>query len=83
MLIQFKFLNNKPKMAWFKFKLLITLKLNFNGGQFKNKCQKLVISKNGKIINKLFSWKLKILSNCIVKLEVENFDHLHLNTRVN
>ena len=42
------FLVNKPKMAQFlKFKFLISLKLNFIGGQFYQKYQKVVISKSG------------------------------------
>ena len=33
-----KFSINKPKMAWFlKFKFLILLKINLNGGQFYKK----------------------------------------------
>ena len=45
-----KFSINKQKMARFlKFKFLIILKLNFNGGQFyKKKYQIFVISKNCK-----------------------------------
>ena len=35
-----------------------------------------------KFIIKLSSWKLKILSICVVKFEVENFAHLRSNTRV-
>ena len=36
-----KFSINKPKMAWFlKFKFLILLKINFNGGQFYIKIKK-------------------------------------------
>ena len=73
-------------MALFlEFKFLIALKLNFNGDQFINKYQNLVISKSGKkVIFKLLSLKLKILSICVLKFEVDNFfEHLRSNTRVN
>ena len=35
-----------------------------------------------KVIINLKTNKLKILNNCIVSLEVENFEHLRSNTRV-
>ena len=42
-------IQNKPKMAWLlKFKFVIPLKLNFNGGNFINKYQNLIISKKWK-----------------------------------
>ena len=44
-----KILINKPKMAPFsEFKFLFALKFNFNGDNFINKYQNLVISKSGK-----------------------------------
>ena len=36
------------KSRFFKFKFLIALKINFNGVNFINKCQNLVISKSRK-----------------------------------
>ena len=46
---------NKSKIAWFaRFKFLITLKLNFNGGvNFIEKYKILVVSKSLKIHNKI------------------------------
>ena len=53
-------------MAWFlKFNFLNTLKLKHNGVNFINKYQKLVFQKVEKIYHK------------IVKMEVENVEHLH------
>ena len=50
--------------GFFKFKILITLKLNFNGVNLINKYPKLVIPKSEKSHTK------------IVMLEAENFEHL-------
>ena len=53
-------------MGWFlTFKFLIALKLNLKGFYFSNKCTNLFFSKSGKSHYK------------ILKLEVENFEHLH------
>ena len=44
-----KFSINKPKMAWFlKFKCLILLKINLNGGQFYKKFKILVFTQKCK-----------------------------------
>ena len=39
--------------------------------------QNLVISKSGKSHNKSVKFEVALLSNCIIKFEVENFEHLH------
>ena len=55
---------NKPKIVRFlKFKFLIIMKLNFNGGQFYKKYKILNISKNCKFFRN-------------IKIEIENGKHL-------
>ena len=64
-------------MAWFsKFKFLFAIKLNFNGGQFYKE-----ISNFG-YFQKLE--KIRLQFEKVEHLfEVENFEHLRLNTRGN
>ena len=71
-------------MAQFlKFKFLSAIKLNFNGVNFIKQMSKFGYFKKWKKFIKLLSMKLKILCICVVKSEVENFEHLCSNMRVN
>ena len=59
-----------------KFKFLITLKLNFDGGQLKN--NNFVYFKKLKSHSKIVKFAVKkILSICAGKFEDENFEHLY------
>ena len=69
-----------------KSKFLFTLKLNFNGVNLIEILhmyillvvlyQNLDFSKSGKSHDKIVKFEVALLSICVVKFEVENFEHL-------
>ena len=65
---------NKPKIVWFlKFKFLIIIKLNFNGGQFYKKILNFDYFKNLEILHKI-NFLIKIGEQLRWKFWVENFE---------